>query len=360
MRKPKRIFGTVWHVAHNYSLMTAFPDVEFYMYEGIKRRWAPESRPEPANMTLVPWYEPGKYDLAILHVDGECADPLGNKGDLFKSLNELIQDIPKVVINHGTPWLPEKFHKYVKQLDVDQQTNAAKDICVKEMDKLLGDLVDITNSKQAAKDWGRGTPIIHGIANNPEEEYWDKEKEPIVAFNVSPAGWDYYYNRANTHHVQANLQDHGIRSEYLRVNVSVRNFDEYRDYISRVLIGVFMTRESPMPRARTEMMLSGCCIISGKNHDMGDMFTGLEFKKTTNGDLIKDESGDIIPVSDPQKAEIVWGDIEKPKDFTEKILWLYKNPDIAKIIGQNGKEKAKQVFDMKRYREDWERVIESL
>jgi hypothetical protein len=54
-------------------------------------------------------YEPGKYDLAILHVDQQHVDPLIGKGQLYRALDKIIQDIPKLVINHGTPMWDERY-----------------------------------------------------------------------------------------------------------------------------------------------------------------------------------------------------------------------------------------------------------
>ena len=64
------------------------------------------------NVNWVDHYEPGKYDFALIHLDQQCMDePLWQrgKGSLFRELNEVITDIPKIVINHGTPYYPEKF-----------------------------------------------------------------------------------------------------------------------------------------------------------------------------------------------------------------------------------------------------------
>lgn len=341
--------------------MTALPYSEFSLYEPPYRRWGYEARPLPPNARFVPFYEPGKYDLAILHVDGECADPQGHKGDIYKKLDALITDIPKIVINHGTPWIPEKFMRYVKRIeDPRKQIEMAAEICRSEMRKLIGDNTMVVNSAQAARDWGWGNPIIHGMAGNPQEQYFDLPKEMQVTFNISPAGWGYYYNREVMNDIITNLNDQGIPADHLRVDVKPRNFDEYRDYIGKILIAVFPTRESPMPRARTEHMLSGSCIVSTKNHDIGDYFQGLEFRKTENGDFIRDEQGEIIPETDPLEAQIVWCDVDRSKDATEKIIWLFNHPDIAKKIGQNGKARAQIVFDWKRYRHDWYELLKSI
>ena len=75
--KKLMIFGTVNHLSHNYEMLklTQKFDVKFCYLENNVRRWSRLShRPEPTtwlNKDQFEWvthYEPGKYDLAILHV----------------------------------------------------------------------------------------------------------------------------------------------------------------------------------------------------------------------------------------------------------------------------------------------------
>ena len=107
-----RVFGHINHLAHNYEMLKLAQkyDVKFSYLENNVRKWNRYSpRPEPTtwlNKDQFEWvthYEPGKYDLAILHLDQQAADPMIGKGQLYRQLNRHIQDIPKIVINHGTP-----------------------------------------------------------------------------------------------------------------------------------------------------------------------------------------------------------------------------------------------------------------
>lgn len=348
-------------MGHQYSLITSIPHTEWFLYEPPYRRWGYEARNVPANARFVPFYEKGKYDLAILHVDGECADLESSKGSLYIKLNELIDDIPKIVINHGTPWLPSRFDKYFKKIDDPHaKLIAGKNLCVKNMRQLIGDNPMVVNSNQAQRDWGWGTTIIHGLYGNPLEEYHDKPKDMNIVFNISPAGWPYYYNRKVMEDIKTGLRDHGMAPRQMRVDVHLKSFDEYRDYLARALIAIYPTRESPMPRSRTEHMLSGTCIVTTNNHDIGDYFTGLEFEKTEEGKFIRTEQGEIIPIGDPTKAEVVWMDVDRADDAVQKIVWLYEHPDIAMQIGQNGKRKAQEVFNQKRYRHDWYELLKDV
>lgn len=342
--------------------MTTIPYSQWYLYEPPYRRWGYEARPLPPNAQFVPFYEEGKYDVAILHVDGECADPQGSKGTLYRKMNEIITDIPKIVINHGTPYLPEVFYKYFRHINdeevqFEQSVKYAKD----NMKAMIGNNKMIVNSKKAANDWGFGQTIYHGIYGNPEEEYLDiQPKEVRVVVAMSPAGWGYYYNRQYTEAVRNELKEQGVEFTQLRVDKKCRDFDEYRDYIGRSLISFFPMRESPMPRSRTEHMLSGGCVVTTPCHDAGELFESLRFKTDSNGRLIRDEHGQIIPASDVKKAEVILTDPNRVEDAVAKIIWLLDHPNIAYFIGQNGKKKAQEIYSMERYRHDWYQVFKEV
>jgi len=85
-----------------------------------------------------------------------------------------------------------------------------------------------------------------------------------------------------------------------------------------------------MPRARTEAMLSGCCVVTTPHQD-ADTF--IEHGK--NGFLIPRE---------PQKVA----------DLIEGLIMDYKT---AIKVGQAGKETAKKLFTYDRYRKQWLEVF---
>ena len=73
------------------------------------KRWNYFARPLPKNVKWVSGYEKGKYNLAVLDIDQQCVDPRIGKGQLYRMLDKAIDDIPKIVINHGTPCWPENW-----------------------------------------------------------------------------------------------------------------------------------------------------------------------------------------------------------------------------------------------------------
>lgn len=219
------------------------PGTEWGLLNNNVRHWNTDARPLPKNVEWVPYYEPGKYDLAILHVDQQCVDPLIGKGILYRNLNKVIQDIPKIVINHGTPWWPERwseygaltwgipekykrkkdFDKYHQKflieggeivlnselvkvddkkgiiggelVDIDGQEYVRKNtetMQIEGMKKLIGDNLMVVNSERAKEMWGWGKVIIHGLDKN---EWFDRPKEPRVIVGLSAGGLDSYYGR---------------------------------------------------------------------------------------------------------------------------------------------------------------------
>ena len=106
---------------------------------------------------------------------------------------------------------------------------------------------------------------------------------------------------------------------------------EYKEFLGRSLIYFNPTLESPMPRARTEAMLSGCCVLTTPHQD-ADMF--IEDGK--NGFIVS----------------------RNPKAVVDKIKYLIKNYDEAIKIGQAGKKTAQELFNHKRFEQDWKNFVE--
>jgi glycosyltransferase involved in cell wall biosynthesis len=326
MRKLK-IFSTPWHVSHQHSL-TKLPNTQWYYLRNNVRQWSTVARPLPENMEWVSYYEPNKYDLAILHIDQQCVWPEYGKSILYENLNRIIQDIPKIVVNHGTPFWPEKIDTNTI-INGGYAIEGGRQFVIQGMKKLVGDSYMVVNSYKAAEQWGWGTPIWHGI---PEGDFKPLTKEPRSITTQSPAGLDYYYNRPLLTEVKSILQNKynwphiQIGSDYL-----CQSFKEYRDKLGSAAVYVNVTKESPMPRGRTEAMLSGCCILTTPYQD-ADKF--IESGK--NGFII------------PDNPEVI-------AELTFKLC--NENFRVAKKIGEEGRKTALKLFSMKRYIKEWEGVL---
>lgn len=337
--KLKIFMAAGWHVPHQHSLIAIqkkYP-VEFSLMLNNVRKWVagPENNPPARPLPDVEWvthYEPGKYDLAILQIDQQCVNPDIGKGHLYKNLNEIIQDIPKIVINHGTPDYAEMYDEnfVINGGDVHHSDGTSKR--VPGMKELIGDNFMIVNSYEAVKRWGWGYPLIHGL---DLDEWWDLPKEPRVALSLSPGGLDHYYNRQLISHIKTRVKEKvGLDINHISVNYQSKGFEDYRFFLGSSLLYIHPMLDAPMSRGRTEAMLSGCCVLSSKHHN------AAEFIK-------HGENGFIVP--------------DNPLSYAEAIYELLNHnyADCLKI-GQKGKQTAQKLFDIKRYHADLFKVLEGV
>lgn len=333
------IFGHLNHLSHQYDMLKLakkYP-VKFHYLENNVRKWSrfahrpnPTQFLSPEEFEWVYYYEPGKYDVAILHVDQQHVNPNIGKGFLYKHLNEVIKDIPKIVINHGTPMYDEMY-------DENTVINGGKSYDrsgtlqeVVGMKDLIGDNFMVVNSYDAVERWGWGYPIIHGM---DKDEWWDLPKEPRAVMMISPGGLDKYYNRSLITYIKGHLKDKaGVDLIHISKSHIPHDWDDYRELLGRSLFYINPTLDSPMPRARTEAMLSGCCILTSRYHGAEEF---IEHGK----------DGFIMP--------------DNPDSYAQTVKQLMNNHYKSAVeIGQRGKEKAQNLFNLSRYHEDLFQVIE--
>lgn len=328
MARKFKVIGVPWHTAHQYEL-AKLPFIEEYaLMVNPWRYWGDVQRPMPDNMHYVTEYKKDYYDFAILHIDQQSIyDPDAGdritKGRLYQEMNELVQDIPKLVINHMTP-----FHdKY----DTAYVVNIIK--------KMVGDNFMITNSFEAAKQWGWGYPIHHGM---DVDEWWDLPKEPRAVVALSPAGMEKAYRRIYLHTVMRILkQDYQVPFFWIGVDKRFDTFEGYRDFLGRSLVYFNPTWQSPMPRSRTEAMLSGCCTITTPYQD-ADTF----IKNGENGFLTSMEQ-----IRDPRI-------MDNPKFAADLIARLVlEEPEKAIEIGKKGRETARELFTSQKFAKRWEEML---
>lgn len=325
--KKFKVIGVPWHTAHQYELAKLPFIGQYDLIINPWRYWGDSQRPMPKNMNYVTHYEKGKYDFAILHIDQQSIyDPQNNdrisKGRLYIELNELITDIPKIVINHMTP-----FHdKYETPYVIDF------------IKKQVGDNFMVTNSFEAAKQWGWGYPIHHGIEI---DEWWDLPKEPRAVVALSPAGMEKAYRRIFLHTVMRLLKDMGVPFFWIGADKKFNSFDDYRDFLGRSLVYFNPTWQSPMPRSRTEAMLSGCCIVTTPYQD-ADSF----IKDGENGFLTSMEQ-----IRDPRV-------MDNPNFAANLIKRLVLDePEKALAVGKKGRESARAIFNSNAFSTRWKNML---
>lgn len=335
-----RVFGVLNHLGHQYEMLKLaqhYP-VKFTWLENNVRKWSHLSpRPEPTTW-LTPdqfewaqYYEPGKYDVAILHVDQQHVNPNIGKGNLYKQMNEVIQDIPKIVINHGTPMYDELYDENTV-LNGGMIQTLKGELSFPGMKELIGDNFMVVNSYEAVDRWGWGYPLIHGM---DASEWFDLPKEPRVALMVSPGGLDKYYNRQLITQIKLEVKlKTGFDVQHITVNYKCHDWDDYRDFLGRSLIYINPTFDSPMPRSRTEAMLSGCCVLTSRYHG-------------ADGFIEHGKEGFIMPDNPQSYAEAIY----------QLITHNYKD---AVEIGRRGKEKAELLFNNARYHQDLFHIIKEV
>ncbi len=306
-----KIFGMPWHAGHQHELFK-LPWCEFSLLVNMRRTWAYKSRPLPDNVKMVPYYERGKYDLAILHVDQQSVSETIGKARLFREVDAEVADIPKIVINHGSPVWPEML--------------PAAEV-ISKMKTLVGGKIMVVNSRRAAEEWGFGIPIVHGYDPG---EWFDLPKEPRIITAVSPAGLDMYYNRELFVQTQEILAREGIKIIELRTDVELQSFEEYRKYIGSSLIYFDYSLETPLNRSRTEAMLSGCCVVTAAGHD-----TERFIRDGENAMLIKNN----------------------PKHAAKVLSEMFCDYERCLKIGQDGKKTAREFFSQERYQREWLEIL---
>lgn len=339
MSRPLNIFGVVNHSGHQYEQLKLAKrgNVKFSYLENNVRRWSKySSRPEPTSWLTskqfewVTHYESGKYDLAILHVDQQHTDPRIGKGQLYRQLNEVIQDIPKIVINHGTPMWDDY---YTEDLVVNGGIvhSPRGSTILHGMKDMIGDNFMVVNSYEAVNRWGWGYPLIHGLDKN---EWFDLPKEPRVVLSLSPGGLDKYYNRELITAIKGAVREKtGLDVMHVNVNIKFEedNWTQYRNFIGSSLINLSPYKDSPMPRSRTEAMLSGACVLTSRYHGAEEFIEhGVD--------------GFIVP--------------DNPLSYANAIHHLLNgNYREAITIGQRAKIKAQKLFNNERYLNDLEFII---
>jgi len=308
---------------------------EYHFLINPYRYWSYDARPFPKNAKMVTHYEPGYYDFAILHIDQQAIwDPelsqkhdwarLG-KGRLYYEVNQTIRDIPKIVINHMTP-----FHDY---LETDQIIDIVK--------RLTKGNYMVVNSYEAAKQWGWGKTITHGLDPN---DWWDLPKEPRCITVMSRGGMDRAYRRIFVENVARRLKEMGVPFYWVLYDKKCDSFDDYREFLGGSLVFFFGGWQSPRPRSRTEAMLSGCCVVTTPYQD-ADTF--IEDGK--NGFLTS-----RFKIKDPRV-------MDNPDRTAELIRMLVlEKPDLAIKVGQAGKKTAKKLFNFKVFAKQWEDYLKEV
>lgn len=204
--------------------------------------------------------------------------------------------------------------------------------------KMTEGTIMVSNSFQARQQWGWGEVITHGLHT---DEWFDLPKEPRAITVLSPAGMDKAYRRIFLTTVQRMLDEMGVPFTWVGVDKKFHNFDEYREFVGRSLVFFMPTWQSPRPRARTEAMLSGACVVTTPYHDANTFI-----EDGVNGFLTS-----RTVMTDPRI-------MDNPEVTANRIKELVLDrPDIALKVGQAGKKTAQELFSFEVFTKQWEELL---
>lgn len=273
------------------------------------------------------------------------------KSDLFLNVFEQVQksNIPIIVINHGTPFEPESWQEVGMSEKQHMEFISEK---VKEILEPADHL--IVNSHQAQEQWGFGETLWHGMESDEWKPY---PKEPRAVVSIAPSGWARYYNRNLLTEVKQQLQSKlGYKTGvfHCMVDAEFESQEAYSEFIGRSLVYFNPTYQSCMPRARTEAMHAGCCVVTTKHHD-ADKF----IENGKNGFLVPDNphyiSNLLVELLSPYRIIEKVDKVGNRKATLSKSRYSYD--DVVKI-GQEGRKTAKKEFSIDRFTKDWSKIID--
>lgn len=346
--RPLRILTYRWHVPHQYELYKLPYQFTLITDAGtaMTQNWELRHRPVPNNIRFRSREELDlrDFDLAILHFDENVLAPeLTNGvigGDWGKSFQWFQQNVhlPKVAICHGTP-------QFYGQYDINYHGGDLMHVMVDERRRLvdfLGDVLVITNSYQAQREWGfRNSKVIwHGFdpTEFPPSTYEKGIVSPFGALVLSRPHYRgfFIYEKVFTdfpmHFAPSTLHVPDPDILYEGNSYAIGKFQNYVNELRRYSVYFNPTLRSPMPRARGEAMLCGLVTVSAKNHDV-EMF----IKNGINGFYAEDAD-----------------------ELRDQLLFLMKSPSTIRKIGVEGRRTAADVFNHDRYLAEWEETISKL
>jgi glycosyltransferase involved in cell wall biosynthesis len=334
--KKLKVAGVPWHVAHQADLAKLPFIGQYDLLINPYRGWGETHRHFPEKCRWVTHYD-SDYDFMIAHIDQQSIyDPSQgdriHKGRLYIEATEAFKKAnpgkPIIVINHMTPFHDKYDSPYV----------------IERIKEMVGDRYMICNSFTAQEQWGFGHTVTHGM---DVDEWWDLPKEPRVVIVLSSGGMEKAYRRIFLHQVIRILKEYKVPVTWIGVDRKSTDFDDYRDFLGRSLVFFNPTWQSPRPRAKTEAMLSGCCVVTTPYH--------MRTSETDHSTYIKDgETGFLTSRSVIKDPRI----IDNPQSTADIIRQLvFDAPDLALEVGKRGKKLAKEMFNKKRFDDQWEQVL---
>lgn len=313
-----RLLDTNWNCGVQQEMLK-FPFVDWYWLEHYYRTrytaFIAERQSTRQRVERVLSYDAGKYDAAILHLDYTCLDPVAwqyGRGSIYRNLDQLIRDIPKIVILHGLPPL-----RYKPPL-------------FSQLPAILGSNYTVVSSRNAASRWGVGVPIDHGLE---VAEWLDLPKQPRIITAATSHGRADGDGQQLLKLIRQELTLRDIIQFPMGPDYFHSDWNYYREFLGRSLLYCCPSSDLSMPHSRTEAMLSGCCVLTAPVHDASSFI-----EDGVNGFLIG----------------------RKAKDIIDLIEHLIANPSLAIEVGQRGKVTATQRFNHEQFAASWQDLLNQI
>lgn len=350
-----RILNYSWHAGHQYELYKLPHDFTLIVGPGVPK-WKFKHRPlNPAVACRTEdKLDLSAFDAAICHFDERMLDSEDEQPMLYLK-NRL--SIPIIAICHGTP-------PFTDAGEIDLEKRQA-------LIDALGDTLVIVNSHTAGEAWGfknykviwhgfdideypkhaGGRGILYvGSFEKGRQRYQGKDLFAAMADEL-PCSllWTRGQKEFNTvalkkgdfffRNLIYNLFRKKSRSGYPELSTFWKStvfnpyakarFEAYKKMIRRHNIYLNPTRWSPMPRARTEAMLSGLAIVTTNYQDEE------RFIENEVDGFYTNDAGQML----------------------DYLKYVWEKPEIAEYVGRKGREKASQCFSLKRFHEQWEQLL---
>ncbi len=345
--RPLRILSYRWHVPHQYELykLPHHFTLATQLGNGMVDHWQFDQRPLRPNVTLqsIEAVDPSAYDVAILHFDENVLAPHLTNGVIpsvwgkpFRHFLQQFPHLPKVAICHGTP-------QFEGQYGLDPERKSAFSVHEDEKATLVAELAQagvkvVCNSYQAHREWGFADSrvIWHGI--DPQEFPKGSLSRDILALDLDRHRP--HYRGAWEHERVAELLDPRLAIETARHfgapiekrdgnGFAIRQFRAYVDRIRQFTAYLNTTLRSPMPRSRTEAMMTGVIPVCLRNHDV-DMFI---------------ENG----------VDGFYAD--SPEELAEFLNELFADRAMASAMSAAARRKAMDVFNHDNYLLAWTELL---
>lgn len=345
--KKLRILTHRWHVPHQYELYKSGHDFTLLTGSGtaLCDSWEWEKRPMPANCRMLPHdqVDVRDFDVAILHFDENVLHPELCKGlvpmDWGDTLAWFLEnvDLPKIGICHGTPQFSGQYDNTYVLPDLGGVIESHR----AELVDRLRDVYVVCNSYQARYEWGfeKGQTIWHGLA--PSEFNPGAHDLEVLVMQYQAMKNRPHYNGLRMYEAISRLLGERVVLECMRTPDPSLEFSagaekwaraKYQNYVRQVgryPVYLNTSARSPMPRSRTEAMLTGAVSVSARNHDV-DLF----IKSGVNG---------------------FYGD--SAEELAEQLIWLKSNESARQRMGEASLRTARDIFNQDRYLAEWDNLL---